>query len=355
MAHNINFNAEKQTYSFVSNRERAWHKLGTVVDGAMNWEQAMQLANLDFEVSKVRMHNPVTDELLDDTYAVIRGDNHDFLGTVGERYTPIQNKMLFEFIDKFIGVGGCHYETAGALGKGERVFVTANVGAYDVLGTGDVHETYLLGVGSHDGTLAQTFKMTEVRVVCQNTLTLALQGKGEQVTAKHTANGEAKLRHEMALLKRTQSTAHKTEQLMNELAQRKVNNKDVADTLAKMFNIKSIDDKVPTATLNQVNTVRQLFESNDKDAFPQFRGTAYNLFNALTEYADHYRTVRGGVNEEVQRAMSAMFGTGEAFKTRALQYVEGATTYAPRTNASRSYSLPSVDDSDGVLDANIID
>lgn len=348
MAHNIEFNTEKETYSFVSNRVPAWHKLGTIVDGAMNWEQAMSLANLDFEVRKVQMQNPVSGEPVE-AWGVLRNDNEAFLGVVGERYTPIQNKSLFSFIDGIIGEDGFHYETAGVLGKGERVFVMAKVGSYDVLGTGDVHDTYLLGVGSHDGTMSQTFKMTETRVVCQNTLNLALSGKGEKVTAKHTTNGERKLTEAMQLLKQTQATALDVQGIMNELAQRKVDGQTVANTLAKVFNIKGLDDKVPTVTLNQVLKVQELFEGNDKDAFPEFRGTAYNLLNSLTEYADHFRNVRGG-DEDLQRATSAMFGTGERFKTDALKTVLTLTADAPRTNQGRVYSVPT----DDVLDADII-
>lgn len=348
MAHNIEFNTEKETYSFVSNRIPAWHRLGTIVDGAMNWEEAMRLANLDFEVEKVQMTNPRTGEPVE-SWGILRNDNQAFLGAVGERYTPIQNKSLFSFIDGIIGQDGFHYETAGVLGKGERVFVMANAGSYDVLGAGDIHQTYLLGVGSHDGTMSQTFKMTETRVVCQNTLNIALKGSGEKVTAKHTVNGERKLSEAMSLLKQTQVTAQTAKEMMNELAQRKVSTKVVADTLSKMFNIKSVDEKLPTVTVNQLNTIRGLFESNDKDAFPQFRGTAYNLLNSLTEYADHYRNVRGG-DEDVQRAVSAMFGTGEQFKTKALQTVYAMTFDAPRTNAPKVYSVPAEDVWDDIIE-----
>lgn len=354
MAHNIEFSTAKGTHSFVSNRKPAWHQLGTIVDGAMNWEQAMVFANLDFEVRKVQMNNPVTGEPVE-SWGVLRSDNDEFLGAVGERYTPIQNKSLFSFIDGLVGEDGFHYETAGVLGRGERVFVMAKVGEYDVLGTGDKHDTYLLGVGSHDGTMSQTFKMTETRVVCQNTLNIALSGAGTKVTAKHTANGERKLNEALSLLKRTQLTAKSVEEMMNELAQRKVSGETVANTLAKLFNIKTLDDKVPTVTLNQLSTVRDLFESNDKNAFPEFRGTAYNLLNSLTEYADHYRNVRGG-DEDVQRATSAMFGTGEKFKQQALELVMEMTANSPRTNQSRAYSMPSGNSEllDSILDATLI-
>lgn len=355
MAHNIEFNAEKNTHSFVSNRQPAWHGLGTIVENAMNWEEAMRLANLDFTVEKVQMKNPVTDELVE-SWGILRNDNNAFLGTVGERYTPIQNKFLFSFIDEVIGQDGFHYETAGALGKGERVFVMANAGSYDVLGTGDTHNTYLLGVGSHDGTMAQTFKMTSTRVVCQNTLNIALSEKGTAVRAKHTANGEAKLSNAVKLIQQTRATALNTQQIMEELAQRKVKPQVIADTLSKLFNIKAVDSKIPTVTLNQVEQVRDLFESNDRDAFPEFRGTAYNLLNSLTEYADHYRNVRGGDDVDTQRAVSAMFGTGDKFKTQALELVLELTAGAERTNQMRSYSFSESNGNllDEILDSTIL-
>jgi hypothetical protein len=146
-------------------------------------------------------------------------------------------------------------------------------------------------------------------------------------------------------------TAKSIEEMMNELAQRKVNNEIVADTLAKMFAIRSIDEKLHTRTLNQVATVRNLFESNDRDAFPEFRGTAYNLLNSLTEYADHFKETRGDRDKDILRATSAMFGSGDSFKTRALSVVEAITANAPRTNQSRAFSFPS----DLILDATIIE
>lgn len=339
MAHNLNYNTEKETYSFVDARMPAWHGLGQVVNGALNWEEAMRLANLDFEVSKVRMRNPITDEPVD-SWGMIRTDNNAFLGAVGERYTPIQNKFLFNFIDEVVGRGGMHYETAGALGKGEQVWVMANAGGYDVLSTGDKHDCYLLGVGSHDGSMSQVFKMTSTRVVCQNTLNIALSRSGTAVKAKHTLNGEAKLNDALSLIQRTQATMLNTQQVMEELAQRKVKPQAIADTLASLFNIKTLDSKLPTVTANQVEQVRDLFESNDRDAFPEFRGTAYNLLNSLTEYADHYRNVRGG-DELTQRAVSAMFGTGDKFKTQAMETVLRLTAQAERTNQPKAYSLPS--------------
>jgi phage/plasmid-like protein (TIGR03299 family) len=355
MAHNIEFNTEKNTHSFVSNRVPAWHGLGTIVETAMNWEQAMTLANLNFEVNKVQMKNPVTDELVE-SWGIIRSDNNAFLGSVGKQYTPIQNKFLFNFIDEIVGQDGFHYETAGVLGKGERVFVMAKADSYDVLATGDRHDTYLLGVGSHDGTMSQTFKMTSTRVVCQNTLNIALSEKGTAVKAKHTVNGEAKLSNALKLIQQTRATALNTQQIMEELAQRRVTTQAIANTLSKLFNIKSVDTKIPTVTLNQVEQVKDLFESNDRDAFPEFRGTAYNLLNSLTEYADHYRNVRGGADADTQRAVSAMFGTGDKFKTQAMELVLELTAGAQRTNQPKAFSLPSDNASllDSILESEVI-
>ena len=214
MAHNLNFrNGEA---SFASRREKAWHGLGKVVE-AMTSEEAIVLGGLDFEVEKrpifintletldkteAPKYKSITRQLVpnpditSDTkwlseyrrnilfqnqYATVRTDLNIPLGIVKSRYHVIQNREAFDFIDSIIGKGVADYETVGALGNGETIFITCKL-REEMLINKDVIDNYLLLSMSHDGSGSIVVMFTPIRVVCNNTLTLALEGKNKNKT-----------------------------------------------------------------------------------------------------------------------------------------------------------------------------
>jgi phage/plasmid-like protein (TIGR03299 family) len=163
MAHKLNFNKGNQTYSFASNSEKAWHGLGQVVDQAMTAEEAIKLANLDYQVEKAPLYAgievpqpdggqevPKIYSPYEDRVATYRTDTNEVLGLVGGRYEIVQNKEAFGFFDAIINEGEAIFETAGALGKGERIFVTAKL-PNDLLVNGEAMEKYIILTNSHDG------------------------------------------------------------------------------------------------------------------------------------------------------------------------------------------------------------
>lgn len=331
--------------SFFSNRVPAWHGLGEIVDGALTWEQAIEKAHMNWEVTKRQLSDPMTGNLVD-TYGIFRTDTQRFLGNVGDRYTPIQNTFQFAFMDKILGEGNAHYETAGILGNGERVFMLANLSEeYDIHGAGDIHKAYLAGVGSHDGSTSQRFFTTEVRIVCANTLQIALSAaKGAGVSVKHTAKAEARMNNKVGILQAGRDAFASTMEKLEILAERKVDGAIVANTLAKLFNV-NLESELPTKTVNTFERIKELFEGNDNDAFPQFRGTGYNLINAITEYTDHFKPVRltagrEGMDAETVRADSAMFGLGADFKRNAFDIVMDTTALAPTMAQHKVFSIP---------------
>jgi phage/plasmid-like protein (TIGR03299 family) len=356
MSDNINITNGKA--SFYSANTPAWHHLGEVVEGAQTWEEAIKLSGQDFEVIKEQNKHPRTGELIQ-SWNIYRTDTDTFLGTVGSRYQTIQNAFQFKFMDSILGEGGAHYETAGVLGKGERVFVLANLEKqHDIHGTGDIHKAYLAGVGSHDGSTGQKFFATDVRIVCQNTLQAALNSrkKGGTVNVRHTANAEKRILKQTEMLVQARDEFTNTMSILETLAERKVNSEIVASTVAELFGIKDITKEVPQRTLNAITSIRDLFESNDNDAFPQFRGTAYNLLNACTEYTDHSAEVRitegrQGQAVEVLRADSAMFGRGAEFKSKALDLILEKTANAQTRSLHKSFSIPSDLDNKSALSA----
>ncbi len=193
MAHNIEYNDAKGTFSFYSLKESAWHGLGQIVDQAETPGEVLKLANLDYEVALAPLYTsfipdetfqiqkglndqflchtpsgitmiPKKGSKIDTHFATYRKDNYDIFGVVGSRYEPVQNDVALEFIynvlinQGIISVEDLIIETAGALGKGERIFVTAKLPTYDI--AGDEVEKYILFTSSHDGSSSITAAFT---------------------------------------------------------------------------------------------------------------------------------------------------------------------------------------------------
>lgn len=152
MAHEINFNQQTGKHSFMSVKERAWHGLGQIIDRYPTSSEAIQQAGLDYIVEKRPLFTYDTANHLgegsDDMmipeiavpnfFATVRADTEQVLGVVGNEYEVVQNRDAFSFFDAIVGGGvGILYETAGALGNGERVFITAKLPDYLRVGAKD--------------------------------------------------------------------------------------------------------------------------------------------------------------------------------------------------------------------------
>src|SRR5262249_30005108 len=156
--------------------EPAWHGLGINVANAVTAKQAIILAHLDWTVEKwpLRAVKQSFDVPVDGSFATIRTDTRAVLGVVSDQYRVLQNVAAFAFMDEAISEGAAMWETAGALNDGRRVWMLARIPKSVKAMQGDEIKPYALLCSSHDGSLAVHIKPTTVRVVCNNTLTLAL-------------------------------------------------------------------------------------------------------------------------------------------------------------------------------------
>jgi phage/plasmid-like protein (TIGR03299 family) len=194
MAHNLNETNGK--VAFAARGEKAWHGLGQYVSEAMTSEQAIELGGLNYTVEKRPLYAPGwagTMVEAEGHYGNVRTDTNDILGIVKGRYRIVQNKDAFGFFDTIIDKGEAIFETAGALGKGERIFVTAKL-PEDMLVRGERVEKYIMLTNSHDGTSTIIAGFTPIRVVCNNTLTAALKKLDNKVSISHTASAESRLK-----------------------------------------------------------------------------------------------------------------------------------------------------------------
>jgi phage/plasmid-like protein (TIGR03299 family) len=341
VAHNID--------SYIG-RQSAWHELGEVTGHYMTWNEITAKGKLDFDVFKSQLHDGLGRPV--DAWGMFRYNQVDklvgnkqgaiFLGPVGADYQPIPHAVGMEMIDALVAsVDGAHYETAGSLGHGETVWGLADLKLSITIGTsGDTQRGFLLFSTSHNGSRSCNFRITFTRVVCQNTLSLALGAKAKhEFTVRHTKNALARLQNAKTALLNIQADTRTIEEKMNFLAARKVTREAVDSIFARLFPVgKTADGKDVDSTRrnNTLSAILDKFEKNDGNAFPEQRGTMYSLLNAITDYTDHERSSRGNM-----RAESALFGSGDSLKSEAFELVYASAGSQPLMPARASYSLPS--------------
>ena len=308
-------------------REPAWHGLGTVTGKFNTWSEILEHGGLDYVVFKSQLHDGLG--RLVDAWGTFRWNRDDFnannreaaqfLGAVGKDYKVIQHNKGFEMIDDLLGqVNGAHYETAGVLGNGERVWGLADLNTHLSVGD-DRSDCYLLFSTGHDGSMSHTYRLCTTRVVCQNTLTAALSENRSSFKVRHTANANVRIEQAHRLLAQTRKTITDMGEKLNMLARKRVTREVTESLFNRLFPKQKTDDGRERDTSrrdNIITNILTLYESNDNNAFPEQRGTAYNLLNAVTNFVDHERG-----NKEESRTESAIFGSGERIKWSTIQHL----------------------------------
>jgi phage/plasmid-like protein (TIGR03299 family) len=312
-------NGEK---AFFSNYIRG---LGDDVQGAQTWEEAMQLAHLDWEVEKRPLFDGNGRQVA--AWGTFRIDEDVFLGAVGDKYTPIQNKFAFDFVDALMGIeGGAHYEAAGALGNGEKIFCFAKIPQDFLVDGQDPQKTWLMFASSHDGSAAAQAKLCIIRPACTNVLNRALRMNGTFTRVKHTAKAEERLKLAQKMMAGAVTSVKEVQDKLTALSYKILNKETYVNILDRLFPGPKKADASTTRRDNLMADITRLFEYNDGNAFPDFRGTSYNLLNAITEYTDHHRGTRitqgrQHLNVDTARRETALFGSGDVLKQEAFEVI----------------------------------
>lgn len=309
--------------SFASLREPAWHGLGNILESEVTTSEMLEAAHLnDWDVRCDNIDLPGRSHR--EFYAVTRRNpfdgERDVLGVVGERYKVVQNEDLFSFADNLLDGG--RWETAGSIKNGTVVFGSLALDREVVLdpnGATDKVNTYLLVHTSHDGSLAVQASVTPVRVVCQNTLNVALSGVKQSYKIRHTQTVQGKV----AAAREALGIAHKYldefDKQAQEMITQEINDKQFFDIITAVYPKPEVDAKGSmTKWENKIDVLNDIYNG---ETCVNIRGTAWGAYNAMTERLDWYRTPRGGNAESVLSAASGFDPSTNAAKNAMLKAV----------------------------------
>ncbi|MFE9604558.1 DUF932 domain-containing protein [Streptomyces hokutonensis] len=317
------------TAAFASANESAWHKLGTVTEGAMTAEEAMSLASLSGW--NVRLLPLTATEITPDGTTPVEVPEHfasarthpktgrtQTLGVVGTDYFPVQNEEHAEFLNLLSDESGAHFETAGSLRDGRQVFLTMKLPQSLTIGGNDAVDLYIAAINSHDGSSAFRIITTPVRVVCANTARAAIAGARSSFVVRHTAGAKARIAQARSALGLTARYAEEFEKAAQRMIQAEMTLSELKSVVDEMWPVQ--DNDSPRKKTNQRQrwgTISNLFEIADTQA--GIRGTRWAGYNALTEYANHVAPAQGKTDAEkaVARAERVISGAANGLMEKA--------------------------------------
>lgn len=323
MAHNLAQN-EDGSYAWAGTTP-AWHNLGTVVGRPMTSTEAIKLAGLDFQVEKI----PVTTADGDPTnrFATVRmdlpkGHADRVLGIVSEGYQIINYTEAFKFFDQVIGKDQAVYDSVGVLNNGAKMFIVARLPSEFFINE-DQFVNFVTLTSGHDSLQSLQALLTPVRVVCANTLSMAISNNVASVRLRHTRYVHQRLLKAPELLGLATKKFKELEGLFQRLVNEPITHPLFNQYVQELFpSTRDEDGRQPTKrVLFHRNTVQELFESPTNNT-PGSGGTYYAAANAVMEYVDHHQPTRVG------RMNHAIFKSGANLKQKAIElafdYVDGS-------------------------------
>jgi len=301
-----------------------WHHLGVQFEEEFTSSQAITAARLDYPVTKERLHRlrpdlgPGMTEATE-AYATINGHTQDVLGIVGDGYEVLQNQEAFDFFDIVLKESGGKLQTAGAIGKGEKVWMLAKLPEVFYPLVGDGVEQYLLGTTSHDGTMKTEIRFSSIRVVCQNTFNMAMQGSRGVISIRHTTNMRQKLEMAAMVMLRYKEHFDLVGENFSKLANVKIDDAWIDEYLERLIGnpVNVADGRGRTIMENKIKLIEGRLAFGKGVDLPGVAGTAWWALNSVVEFADYDMKAKGQGMDESRRTNSILFGTAAEFKQEA--------------------------------------
>lgn len=289
--------------SLFSVREVPWHGLGTIIQEAPTSQDAIRLAGLDWDVIPMPIYDSKGNEI--PGYKVnTRSSDGQHLGIVTNRYKIVQNSEAFAFTDALLGEG-VRYETAGSLSTGRRVWMLAKMER--TLLAEEQIDPYLVFTNTHDGTGAIQVAVTPIRVVCQNTLNLALAQASRHWSCSHKGDIQGKLEEARETLSNANSYMEALEESFGELKLKKVTDTQVRQMVDRLMDLEftSLVKKAQMESEGNIISMRErvnarkfeeklnakkaeiIYRYNDAPDLIGTERTAFRFVNAVSDYATH--------------------------------------------------------------------
>lgn len=301
-----------------------WHALGNQLPPKQPIEVWAQKAGMDWTIREtpVRFMAEQAGALgsimtFEDQKVLYRSDTKAALSVVGGRYQVVQPREVLEFYRDLTEISGFELETAGVLKAGRKFWALAKTGKETVLKGNDVVKGYLLLATSCDGTLATTATPTTVRVVCNNTLAVALNGATSAIKVPHSTSFDAQaVKRQLGVaVSQWDSFMYR----MKTLSECKVKSHEAMNYFLKVLCQSEAQSDQAGSLSNEraLKKVLSLYEGNGRGAeLSAAKGTAWGLLCSVTEFVDHERRARS----QEYRLDSAWFGQGANLKQRALDH-----------------------------------
>jgi phage/plasmid-like protein (TIGR03299 family) len=327
MAHEILIGNGRASMFYVD--DEPWHGLGTKLEKApASSAEAVVAAGISWEVMKAPVYVAGTGRLIpiEDHFAIVRKDRLDCadckpFGLVGRDFVPLQNRDAFRFFDPLLSSGHVTFETAGALGRGERIWVLARFKGDVKIGPDEL-KRYLLLSNRHDGKESVTVKFTPIRVVCQNTLSAAMAGSGRAFRVRHDRLLESRLHDTGRLIEQIYESYERLETAFESLRSVSLDDAELDSYIEHVFpdppREQDGDGSRRRRALKARLAATHLCRNGRGNSAEGVKGTLWAAYNGIAEYVDHRKLNARGSDFSHRRLRYVWFGEGAGIKQRAL-------------------------------------
>lgn len=296
-----------------------WHGLGKRIPADVPAAEAIVCSGLNWTVRKQSVYLGDGQEAKD-YRAIVRESDNRILSIQSCTYECFQNAEMFDFAEALVGTKRAFFHTAGSLDGGRRVWALMKADGGMKVGPDEI-ERYLLLATSHDGSLAFLGAFTGVRVVCANTLSLAIRSVQDKVTVRHTGKLQDRIEEARKVLGLADTYAEKFGTVAKEMLKTRYSDKQMTELSETLFPVrdqkKASKGQIPTRTLNNRNNVVRLF--TEGKGHTRIAGTAWAAYNAVAEFTDHNSVNRTTTRMSAQenRLNSIWFGPVVNLKQKA--------------------------------------